>query len=227
MKICIISAATTDYLYRLLILYKSLRKFHQNIYFHAHLININKDNEFSKIKDKYLNISYSKINTKDKNIIKNYSSNIRARLLNNLMPYFHKLFWFDADTIIRKPIIELFDYLNTTNMVAYKNYNNINKIKFKGEYKTGIIGFTNCNINKKILQEWDYNTFKNGEKKCYWFQDQILISKLIFKYINYIKIFTLPKKFIDWNFNEKSNIWVGKGDRKNIDNYLLEEKKFI
>ena len=227
MKICIISGATEDYLYRLLVLYKSLRKYHKNIYFHAHLININNDNEFEKINDLFLSINYSKIDTEDKDIIKNYASNIRSRLLNNLIPNFHKLFWFDADTIIRKTIVELCNYLDISNIVAYKNYNTKNKIKTKGEYKTGIIGFNNSDINKNILQEWDYNTFKNGKEKCYWFQDQILITTLIFKYINYIKIFNLPKKFIDWEFNEKSNIWVGKGDRKNNDNYLLEEKKFI
>ena len=117
--------------------------------------------------------------------------------------------------------------LNISNIVAYKNFNTISKIRIKGEYKTGIIGFTNCNINKIILKEWDYLTFKKGEKKCYWFQDQILITKLIFKYNNHIKIFILPKKFIDWNFNKKSNIWVGKGARKTNNNYILEEKKFI
>ena len=227
MKICIISGATRDYLYRLLILYKTLRRFHKNIYFHAHLINISKDNAISKIKDNYLIISYSNIDTDDQDVIKNYASNIRSRLFNNLIPYFHKLFWLDADTIIRKPIIELFNYLDISNIVAYKNYNNIDKIKLKGEYKTGVIGFTNCNINKIILKEWDNLTFKNGIEKCYWFQDQILISNLIFKYNNYIKIFTLPKKFIDWEFNEKSNIWVGKGERKNHNDYLLEEKKVI
>ena len=47
-------------IYRLLILYKSLRKFHKNIYFRSYLININENNDFTKIKDKYLIVSYSK-----------------------------------------------------------------------------------------------------------------------------------------------------------------------
>ena len=234
MKVCIISACTEDYYYRLYILYLGLRKYHKNIFFHAHLINMKEEankTELEKIEDKYLEISYSTIELKDKDenknkeVIKNYASNIRAKLFYKLIDNYDKVFWFDADTIIRNDISKLFSFLDTKLIVAYKNNFPKEKILTRGEFKTGIIGFRRCDIIKKILKEWNYITFKNGKDKCFWFQDQIFITKLIFKYYNYLNFHILPKKYIDWDFDINSPIWVGKGQKKNNETYLLEENK--
>lgn len=225
MKICIISACTSNYFNRLLILYQSLRKYHKEIYFHSHLINMEKDNQIEKIEDKYLLISYSNIETNNNNVIKNYASNVRSKLLHNLIHNYDKIFWFDADSIIRKSLKELFIYLDKNIIVAYRNFNPRYKYFTKGEFKTGIIGFKKCPIIIKFLLKWDYETFKNGKEKCFWFQDQILLTKLIIIFNKYLIIKNLPKRFIDWDFDDNSPIWVGKGEKKNEDKYLLEEKK--
>jgi lipopolysaccharide biosynthesis glycosyltransferase len=225
MKICIISACTEDYYYRLYTLYLGLRKYYKNIYFHAHLINMEKNNNLEKVNDKYLSISYSNLETEDKDVIKNYATNIRAKLLAESISNYDKLFWFDADTIIRSKLSELFQILDKYTITIYCNNSSLKSIINKGRYKGGIIGLKKCDIIIKILNEWELETFKNGIYKCYWFQDQLIISKLILKYRNFLYIYNLPKKFIDWDFNEKSPIWVGKGNRKNEEKYLLEEKK--
>jgi len=235
MNICIISACTEDYYYRLYVLYLGLRKYHKDIFFHAHLINMKEEEkkELEKIEDKYLEISYSTIEltdkdeNKNKEVIKNYATNIRSKLSNDLINNYDKVFWFDADTIIRNDISELFSFLDTKLIVAYKNYFPKEKILTRGEYKGGILGFRRCPLIIKILKEWNKETFKNGKEKCYWFQDQILITKLIFKYYNFLSIHILHKKYIDWDFDINSPIWVGKGQRKNNEIYLLEESKIL
>ena len=220
-KICICSAATEDYLERLQILYNSLNKYCNNVMFHAHIINTDKT-----IINKNYNceITYSTINTSDSNIIRNYASNIRCKLLNDLISSYDKIYWFDADSIIRKPINNIFIMLNNSNIVIYKSKSN----KLKKKWKTGIIGFKNCWISKKIIKKWYVKTFKNSIYNCYWYQDQYLLGKFIQKFLNNGKctINKLPKTYIDSEFDSESFIWVGKGSRKNKIKYKLEEQKY-
>jgi len=215
--VCITSAATKDYMNRMITLYNSLRRnCSKKIYFHAHLININKNNYFSKKKDKYLEITHSEIKTKANNVIRAYASNVRARLLNECIQHHDKVFWFDADSIVRRDLRKLFSYLDNNFITVHKFRNRHNRIK------SGIVGFKKCELCIKFLKKWDRETFRRGIYKCHWYQDQHFLNNNLRK----IKFHNFPFSYIDWNFKPNSHIWVGKGNRKNKRKYRNEERKF-
>ena len=226
MDTCLITVATKDYLQRAIVLYLSSKKYFLNSVFTITLINCDKNNYFEKIKNKNLKINYDNVKFENKDILKNYASNLRVKLLLNNLKYKY-IYWFDADTIILKNINNLNNLLEKKDLLIYKH----NKISYKKNaksiFKTGIIGIRNTDIIKIFLEEWNYLTFENGIDKCYWFQDQILITKLIIKYYDILKISYLDKKYIDWDLNLDSFIWVGKGNIKNSDKYLNKENAII
>lgn len=218
MKKCIFTACTEDYLNRAISLYNSLNKFNKGIYFSIHLINISKNNYFEKIDNNKLKIEYITTNYKNDEL-KVYASCIRANIFQKIIKEYDIIFWMDADTIIRDNVEELFNYLNDNDITIFKSKDNIKKI---GGYKTGIIGIKKNNRTISFINKW-VNTMKDNEFK--WFLDQISITLTILN-SNDIKIKELPKKYIDWDFNILSPIWVGKGSRKNNQKYLNEELKY-
>jgi len=223
-NLCICSAATSDYLNRLITLYKSYVKNCSKVFFHVHLINIDEDNFFEKNPSKWLSISYSNIDPSDTNVIRAYASNVRCRLLRNLIKKHSAVLWFDADSIIRRDLGDLFKLFESHIILAHKK----EKSKEELKWKTGIIGFKSHKICVKFLDEWINETFSNGDNNCHWFQDQEIfgrkVKKLLEKDPSYI--YNISRSYIDWKLKEKSHIWVGKGEQKNNKIYLKEEEKF-
>jgi hypothetical protein len=69
-----------------------------------------------------------------------------------------------------------------------------------------------------------HNLMENIKKHgCIWFMDQVILWK-VHQNIKNLKFVQMPSKYIDWEFNEDSIIWSGKGNRKNQKNYLEERK---
>ena len=219
-KICIFSAATENYMYRLKVLYCSLRNLHTNIYFDAYLINIEKEKFFSKLNDDKLNIHHITLKKEDDNKIKEFAANIRAHIFPILLEKYYKLFWCDADTIIRKPIDKLLNILDNNDLALCFGKN--------GSYKTGIIGIKKNNEMFNFVKEWCKNIFDNKIQDFYWGQDQETITYLI-KLSKYkIKIYHLSRKFMDWKFFSPTSLtWVGKGNRKNLKKYTNEEIRIL
>lgn len=219
---CLFTCCTDNYLIYAEYLYKSMSKTNKNIIFEIFLINCNKNNFFEKNKNENIIINYDNVTYKD-NELKCYSSYLRAKLFPQLLKIYDKVFWMDADTIVRKNISSLYTLMDTYDLIIYKNDITDKKINIKkhGLYKTGIIG-----MNKNLLnfsKKWCNMIFK--KLSFFWYQDQQTISKLISSE-NINKIYILEKKFIDWDFDINSPIWVGKGVRKNSDMYLMESKNF-
>lgn len=220
--ICIFTACTENYLNRAICLYNSLNKFNKNINFYILLININKNNYFENNKNKLLTIDYE--NYKGISELKNYASCVRAKIFPKLIIKYKYVFWMDADTIIRKNLNELFLKLKDNDIIIYKNKNqNQESINKYGQYKTGIIGIKSNEKMINFLNNWEKLIFDNKEIK--WYKDQQTITQLL-KNNNY-KISELEKKYIDWDFDINSPIWVGKGERKKQKIYLNEENKFL
>ena len=222
MNNCLFTCCTKNYLIYAEYLYKSFSKTNNNIIFEIILINCCKDNYFEKQNNKNIIISYDKVKYKDENL-RCYSSYLRAKFFPKLLKKYKKVFWMDADTIIRKDISELYNKLDINDLIIYKNDINNKKINIKkhGLYKTGIIGMNNKLLNFSI--KWSKMIFDN--LNFFWYQDQQTISKLILEE-NISNIYLLEKKYIDWDFDITSPIWVGKGVRKYSDMYLLEFKNY-
>jgi hypothetical protein len=220
MKKCVFTACTINYLDRAISLYNSLNKYNKNIFFCVYLINTNQDNYFQNNKNDNLIIKYDNTNLIDDKL-KVYASCLRIRIFKELIDEFDILFWMDADTIIRANLDKMFEFLNNNDLTLYKNTNNIHVHKI-GEYKTGIVGIKKSKLMIEFINNWNKILLEYEYK---WFIDQLSITKLI-NNTKGIKIKILPKEYIDWDFEEKSFIWVGKGERKNTQKYLNEENKY-
>jgi hypothetical protein len=60
-----------------------------------------------------------------------------------------------------------------------------------------------------------------------WFSDQLGLYKTVEVIELGLKVGYLPQSHIDWRFNSKSRIWVGKGARKNNCKFCAEEFKML
>jgi hypothetical protein len=218
-KICIFTSCTKNYLERAISLYISSIKYNPDLYFYIHLLNIDKDNYFEKLNNEKLTISYENIIV---NNIRAYASCVRVKLFPKILLDYNYLFWMDADTIVRKNLDNLFNKLTQYEIIIYHKQNK-HQVKI-GEYKTGIIGVKRNKNIINFLNNWKDELFKNGDNSCKWFMDQLTITKVLKN--SKLKKKNLELIYIDWTFQKNSYIWVGKGNRKELDIYLNEEKKY-
>jgi len=245
MKVCIISGGTLNYINYMIKLYESLRIYHTKVYFEFNII-YDKTCECKEYKkylelienykqnDKFLLLKIHEKIFKNDNEKRSYSSNIRIKyLLENLNKY-DMMFWMDADTLIKKPLTQLFEIDNKYKIICKKESNRkiednlyTYNICLRRQTKTGIIGFRNDESSKYLLENW-YNIINNsGWEYVCWYEDQILLSymmkKVILKY-NISIFYNLPSSYIDWELDPNSYIWVGKGENKK-DIYTAKKKK--
>ena len=237
LKIGIISGCTSDYFGRMLVLYKSLRKFHKDIYFIAYMIGnndseIEKDNELKQIyekkEDNYLIYKQDIIKFENINHKRGYSVNIRINyLLENFKDY-DCLFWMDADTIILKNIQSLFDKFNKYKVLVYSHRENFRKILNSN------IGFRKCKKTNYILTNW-FNEMKNkGQINWKWFDDQKMLEKYLHlaleKYSHQKEFcYKMPKYYTSWStiITNKTYIIIGKGKKKNGNKYLENQNTIL
>jgi len=229
-KILICSAATDNYIDYMVKLYKTLRIFHQDIYFQANLIleKNNKSNEsylkkFYNYKDDYLIVNVEKKKFKNNDHKRNYSSNCRIKYLHDNLLDYDMIFWMDADSIIRKPLYSLFEIDNKFKIIIhnyekdYKLHSYGSKNLLRRQFKSGMIGFRKDKSSNFLIKNW-YNILNLFEDEYWlWFEDQLMlgyIMKKVFNKYGFEIFYDLPKEYIDWDLNKNSYIWVGKGSKK-------------
>lgn len=237
MKIAIISGATYDYFDKLIVLYKSLRQFHKNIYFIAYNIgdkrcDIKKNVYFRNIKNK--NNDPFLIYHKDVTDFENeqhkraYSSNIRIKYLVDNYNNFDAVFWMDADSIIIKPLNDFFDKLNIYNVFAHDKYKKYPHRADNPYYLSGIIGFKKSDESTFILTKWYEHLFKLKNTEWLWGMDQkylkIFLTIALKNFKNNFH-YDFPFCYISWIKLKDAYIIVGKGTKKYCRNYLEFENK--
>jgi len=214
MKICIFTVANRPYVKFAYALYKSVRQFHTKcVYFECFLVNPETHNRFSRVKndDKLIlhNVAYNG------NKEKIFSCHLRISLFKKLLEKDYNLvYWFDADTLIRKNLWDFFKSLY--------NYNIILWVQGKSQYKSGLIGINNNLKGKTFINNW--NKIYNSKTKYIWQSDQKTLKTTIGKNkvknkVKYNLLRGKNNKFFDLKFTNDSYIWVGKGNRKHLNKY--------
>ena len=237
MKIAIISGATEDYLEKLIILYKSLRTFHKDIYFIPYLIgdkniDIKKNTYFRSIyrhkSDKFLIYNKDTIKFINNDHKRAYSSNIRIKYLLNHYKDYDAVLWFDADSVIIKSLDLFFNNFKKHKVFAFDKYSRYDHIK-ETNYLSGIIGFKKSNESEFILSRWYDHLFKIPNNNWKWGYDQkylkIFLDLALKKYNNNF-YYNFPFTYISWMKFKNAHIVVGKGVKKFNKNYLSIENKF-
>lgn len=235
MKCLILSAGTFKYIRMMISLYESLRKFHKYVYFKFNIIfdddciNNSQYGRLMKVinkykyNDSYLLLQIHKKTFQDDTKRRNYSSNIRIKYLYEDFKNYDMIFWMDADSIIKKPLTELFNINNQYKIIIRQEIVdklNAYDVCLRRQYKSGIIGFRNDESSNYLLKNW-YNIINDtGWDYVNWYEDQILLAylmkKVMLKY-NESVFYNLPPTYIDWTLKPDSIIWVGKGnDKENL-----------
>jgi hypothetical protein len=209
----ILIVSDQDYYDKSLILIKSIRLLYPDLKIHYHQINFKLDLKIDNIEYSYNNLEldnnkkfkYNNIQYTQKQA---YCANIRFQIINNLISENQYILYLDADSIIRKPIDSLLQLCQNYDLV-------INKCTKKSYYRkgfrlrTGVFSIRNTPIMKKFL-----NNILQNIKLEQWFSDQDTIQDTFIEYVDDISFKILEQKYIDWNYNQESEIWVGKGDNK-------------
>ena len=221
----ILIVSDQEYYNKALILIKSIRLYHKDLKIHYHQINFKSNVNIDNIEYSYTNINLDHQTKYKYNAIKYtkkqaYCANIRFQIINNLISDNQYILYFDADSIVRKPLYQLLELCKNNDLV-------INKCTKKKYYRkgfrlrTGIFSIKNTPIMiiflKNILKH--INLYQ-------WFSDQDTIQDTFIEYGNNINFKILELEYIDWNYNNDSIIWVGKGDNKfNNQVYINQENK--
>ncbi len=217
----ILIVSDQEYFEKALTLIKSIRLINNNLKIHYHQINFKKNININDIYFSYENIELDNKTIFNFNNIKYtqkqaYCANIRFHIINNLISENEYILYLDADSIIRKPINELIESCKLNDLV-------INKCTKKSYYRkgfrlrTGVFSIKNTPIMKNFLQ----HLLKLINLKQ-WFSDQDSIQDIYIEFNNKIKFKLLDSRYIDWNYDLNSEIWVGKGDNKYKNKKYLE-----
>ena len=217
---CIFTVASNDYLILALGLYKSFRIYDKTNFFEIYLVNVDTNNEFSKIKDTKLIVNYLNYEKAD---LKYYCSILRIKIFPKLLEKNYKLiYWFDADMLIRGNLFKNFNFngeLEDNKKDLVITGRKINKIN------TSIVGICNNDKIKNFISDWNK---KLNSLKQKWYADQKSIQKLINSDSCDIRVKLLNRSFFDYcKFNNNSFVWNAKGERKNNKKFLEYQKKVL
>ena len=222
----ILIVSDKDYYEKALILIKSIKLLHPQIKIHYHQINFKIDLKIDNIEYSYNNLDldhnkiykYNNINYSQKQA---YCANIRFQIINNLISENQYILYLDADSIVRKPIDALIKQCQNFDLV-------INKCTKKPYYRkgfrlrTGVFSIRNTPKMKQFLKNILNNINLNQ-----WFSDQDSIQDAFIEFVDDITFKILESKYIDWNYDSESEIWVGKGDNKFKNKKYLDLEKEI
>lgn len=186
----------------------------------VHIHVVNPSIEAEKFMQKYngKNVKFS--TNIEENVNKAYYSCLRFLVAPDLLNYYDSLLILDIDAVIRKQLttfksdysLFLRDPLPGT--TGYENY--------ATRVAAGSV-FINKNGIEFIRAVKDFiiNNF-NGQ----WFIDQFSLYAVHEKLGHHWSFTQMPKSYIDWDFEDSSDIWTGKGNRKYENKKYLKEKDF-
>ncbi len=185
-----------------------------------------------------------------------YCANSRVLDFKKLLDRGEKyLLYMDADSIVRKDLKDLFSIIIENDIslnfryclkLPNESYEMINPFGCA----TGIIGIRNSEQSINFVNDW-YDKLNTNELLYHWYSDQNILNHLLVKNIykmedvlkadkrNFImniqnfknkkcklEAYNLKKRYTDWDFDNNSPIWIGKGNRKNSDIYIKEAAKY-
>jgi len=224
-QINIVCISDARYIKHLKNLLKSLHYAENHAAVHLCLINIILKKRLEK---KLLSI-YPNLNIQFLNKKFNYKHEKRAFCANHRVDFIEGLLkqqidsiiYIDADSIIRGKISyeDLFDE-NFDIKIHFRN-----ETDYRMKVATGVIAIKNNLKSKQFFQDWRKAI---TPLKFNWFADQITFHKLYEQHKNNMNFSYLNKTYIDWDFEDESIIWAGKGNRKyKNQKYLKESKKIL
>lgn len=233
----ILAISDLRFLPHLQVLVASVNRHFPQAHIHIYLVNINDPKEQISLKQLHPNIQFTLIEKNlEEAIIKialdgktqytekaGFCVNLRVHAIHTLLNKgVSNILFVDADTIIRKDLSELFDQLKNSHILIHKRPKEKHFMRVAG----GVIAVRNTDWSKSFFKRFIEQVDRLGNTD--FFSDQWgfdLTAQELSGYVSPLPpIGHLPKCYIDWDFNEHSFIWVGKGQRKNKNKTYLAER---
>jgi Nucleotide-diphospho-sugar transferase len=152
-----------------------------------------------------------------------YCVNLRGRVILDLLHAgCRRVLFVDADTIVRRDLGPLCALIDQNDLVIHKRPEAPEFMRVAG----GVIGVRPTDAAIEFFTRAVARIDAIGNRE--FFSDQLAFHLTIEELDGRVSVGHLPKKFIDWDFDEQSFIWVGKGRRKHENaQYLAEERSYV
>jgi len=163
--------------------------------------------------------SYEGVSFSDKNSKAVYCSCVRFIRLTQLITHFNiPILSLDADSLIVHPLDSLTKDSETFDIVIRKRFE-MEQIQFK--FLTSTVFFKPSQATFSFLNYFSQliaNAIVTG--KAYWYLDQVSFYEA-YQNVSGVSIGDISAKYADWEFDDNSCIWAGKGNRKHGDEKYL------
>ncbi len=220
------SSCDTNYLKYAVSLIKSVDKYSPGYNFVLHVINPDDtvEERIRQLTDSLLStrlavsfeyIDLSSLNEQQK--LAYYASARFPQLAELLSHRQHPIFSLDADSLIVNPIDLNFSDKSDAEIILVRRDLN-GEAQEHLAIATGSIWLKASEVVCQFMQQVANNIdeeVKQGTIK--WFVDQIVFYRQIQAMSKDVKLYNLKRKYADWEFNESSIVWAGKGQRKDND----------
>jgi len=154
-----------------------------------------------------------------------YAANIRVLAIQYLLNRGDQyVIYFDADSIIRKDISRIIPELSKTDILIARTAYTKPVEGERAKFLSGVIACRNTNATRMFVEKWLQLITPHITE---WFADQLYFSRTYDSCRDSVRVGDLPFAYIDFHFEFRSSVWVGKGNKKTENAiYLLEEQRY-
>lgn len=156
---------------------------------------------------------------------RSYAANARVSAIQYLLDRGDQyVMYFDADSIIRKGITLIIPELSEVDvLIARTAY--IKPVEGeRAKFLSGVIVCKNTAATRLLVDTWKRLIDPHITE---WFADQLYFSRAYDTCKDQVRVRDLPFSYIDFHFEFRSAVWVGKGNKKTENAiYLLEERRY-
>lgn len=226
-EITLLSACDTGYLDYAVRLILSVEVFSPGINFALHVVNPSAEarNRLVRLQSRLshtrLWISYERVDlsdfTRDQRRV--YYASVRFLRLAELMQKWENDFLvLDSDALVVNPLEGPFSQESEAQISLLRRDLGDEKVPDHLAVAAGTVWLRNAPVVREFTSRLATELqveLESGEAG--WFMDQRILGKMVRDQNSAVKVGSIDKRYVDWNFADESVIWQAKGDRKRHD----------
>lgn len=156
-----------------------------------------------------------------------YAANSRVKVIKKLLERGDRyVMYMDADAIVRSSLGAVPALVGSNDILVArtKDLKPVDGDDERVRFLAGVLVFRNSPSAHEFVSRWNEELMPRIYE---WFGEQLTFSRVFDELSGRVSIGALPFSLIDFHFEFRSTIWIGKGQKKTENAlYLLEEKKY-
>lgn len=120
-------------------------------------------------------------------------------------------FFLDVDSCVRSDLLQLYNQYEKCDVAVHT------RLERKLESRRLLCGAILFACQNKIVRDLIGDIAKRVKGNTEWYHDQVSVYRALVAFAPRLCIAQLAKMFIDWDFDDASVVWTGKGERKDKD----------